>query len=564
VKSSATGSLSNTATVAAAAGVSDSPTGNNTATDTDTITLSSDLVVGKTGPASAFKLNAISYTVVVTNNGPSDVTGASVTDTMPAGLSGVTWTCTATGAGSCGAASGSGNISTTVDLPAGQKATFTVSATVSASAPGSITNTATASAPAGTTDPGGNNSSSVTTTVNNRLVRLTYTGVASAQYSDPAYLRATLMDVTDPSNPMAVPNKTITFALGGQTFTAITDATGTAATGTMAGDRLNQPAAAAAKTVATSFGGDTLYAAGNDSDPYTVNLENANVTDIQPTAVAISSTTDNNNDGKIDSLTINLTVKEPGETPTSFLSSSLPSGIGLANAKPITVTLSSVSNGSVAGTCSATNTTYVVGSNDTATASCNILNVPVDVYQVDATITGDYFTGTGVGALDVYNPALGFATGGGWFKLDDGTRMNFGFTAKYLKSGQIQGSVLTIFHHADGNYIIKSNALGNLAVSQVTTTTPSYWIATLTGKATYAIPSGTLYCGVNKCGGYTFTMYAEDRAEPGAGVDKYWFQLKDPNTGQVVAQGSLPSAATGGAAASAVTIVGGNIQIPHN
>jgi hypothetical protein len=308
-----------------------------------------------------------------------------------------------------------------------------------------------------------------------------------------------------------------------------------------------------------------VYAVGSDSDPYAVNLENAAVTDLQPTAVAISSTTDANNDGKIDSLTINMIVKEPGESPTSYLSYSLPSGAGLANAKPITVTLNSVSNGSAAGTCNATNTTYVVSSPDTATASCTMLNVPVDVYEVDATIGGSYFTGGGASALDVYNPALGFATGGGWFTLGDGTRVNFGFTAKYLKSGQIQGSVLTIFHRPDGNYIVKSNALGNLAVSQVTTTTPSYWTATLTGKATYSIPSGTLYCGTNKCGGYTFTMYAEDRAEPGAGVDKYWFQLKDPNTGLVVAQGSVPSPnTTGGAAANASTITGGNVQIPHN
>jgi hypothetical protein len=48
-------------------------------------------------------------------------------------------------------------------------------------------------------------------------------------------------------------------------------------------------------------------------------------------------------------------------------------------------------------------------------------------------------------------------------------------------------------------------------------------------------------------------MYAEDRAEPGAGADKYSFQLKDPNTGL---HGSCRANATGGAAANAITIVG--------
>ena len=44
------------------------------------------------------------YTITVTNPlGPSDAIGATVTDTFPATLTGVTWTCTGTGGGTCAA-----------------------------------------------------------------------------------------------------------------------------------------------------------------------------------------------------------------------------------------------------------------------------------------------------------------------------------------------------------------------------------------------------------------------------------------------------------------------------
>ncbi len=104
------------------------------------------------------------YTIVVSNAGPDAVSGARVTDNMPAALTGVTWTCAP--ALSCGAASGSGNIATTVSLTSGGSASFTVSATVSTTATGSVVNTATVAAPAGTTDPvAGNNSATDTNTV---------------------------------------------------------------------------------------------------------------------------------------------------------------------------------------------------------------------------------------------------------------------------------------------------------------------------------------------------------------------------------------------------------------
>src|SRR5262249_50295862 len=55
--------------------------------------------------------------------------------------------------GICGAASGAGPIATTVDLPAGASATFIATGTVTPAAIGTLTNSASVSPPADTTDP---------------------------------------------------------------------------------------------------------------------------------------------------------------------------------------------------------------------------------------------------------------------------------------------------------------------------------------------------------------------------------------------------------------------------
>ena len=103
----------------------------------------------------------LQYMITVSNAGPAPVALASVTDNIPASLTAVTWTCSAPGGSSCGAATGTGSIATTVNLQVNASATFTVNATVSASAVGTVSNTATVTPPAGTSDPNpGNNTAS--------------------------------------------------------------------------------------------------------------------------------------------------------------------------------------------------------------------------------------------------------------------------------------------------------------------------------------------------------------------------------------------------------------------
>jgi uncharacterized repeat protein (TIGR01451 family) len=164
ISAAATGTLSNTATVTAPGGVTDPTPANNAATDTDTLGALADLGVTKTdGQSSYYPGQSLSYAIVVTNAGPIAVTGATVADTLPADLTSASWTCIATAGSACGAASGSGNIATTVDLLPGGAATFTLTATASPTALGSISNTATVALTAGPIDPDPANNSATDT-----------------------------------------------------------------------------------------------------------------------------------------------------------------------------------------------------------------------------------------------------------------------------------------------------------------------------------------------------------------------------------------------------------------
>ena len=82
----ATGALSNTATIAASG--ADSTPGNNSATDGDTVLApEADLGISKDGPTEVTVGNSISYTLEVANNGPSAAANTMLVDPTPMGLS---------------------------------------------------------------------------------------------------------------------------------------------------------------------------------------------------------------------------------------------------------------------------------------------------------------------------------------------------------------------------------------------------------------------------------------------------------------------------------------------
>lgn len=126
-----------------------------------------DLAITKDdGVASVNAGGSVTYTITASNAGPDAVTGATVADTFPAACTSMNWTCVGAGGGTC-TAGGSGNISDSVNLPSGGSVTYTATCAVSSGASGSLANTATVTAPGGTTDPTpGNNSATDTDTIN--------------------------------------------------------------------------------------------------------------------------------------------------------------------------------------------------------------------------------------------------------------------------------------------------------------------------------------------------------------------------------------------------------------
>ncbi len=106
----------------------------------------------------------VTYTISISNSGPSYVRGATIVDVLPADLVGESWTCSATGGASC-AASGTGDINQQVDLPAGGVLNYTVSAAFGLDAHGPVSNSATVTPPVGTSDPDLTDNSATDTTV---------------------------------------------------------------------------------------------------------------------------------------------------------------------------------------------------------------------------------------------------------------------------------------------------------------------------------------------------------------------------------------------------------------
>jgi LPXTG-site transpeptidase (sortase) family protein len=110
------------------------------------------------------------YTVTVTNNGPIDVSGLTVSDARPSQITSWTWACTSSSPDSnpatyaCTAdATNPATFTDSLDLPVGASVTYTVTATIDAAATGDLVNTATVTPPAGTGDLDSNDNSDTDT-----------------------------------------------------------------------------------------------------------------------------------------------------------------------------------------------------------------------------------------------------------------------------------------------------------------------------------------------------------------------------------------------------------------
>ena len=154
IRPDATGTLANTAQLEAPDGVSDPDPSNDTASDVDTVlTPIADLRLSKDdGVEAATPGGALTYTLVLVNDGPSDSPATPLVDPLPAGLT-CTWDCVASGGATCPATLPAGILSTTVDLPAGSQATLSAECTLADDLVDALVNTASASPPPGVVDP---------------------------------------------------------------------------------------------------------------------------------------------------------------------------------------------------------------------------------------------------------------------------------------------------------------------------------------------------------------------------------------------------------------------------
>jgi uncharacterized repeat protein (TIGR01451 family)/gliding motility-associated-like protein len=173
-------SFSNTATI------TPSETGNNSVssnTVTTTVTKTSDLRISKSGTASTVAGQPVSYTISVTNAGPSDVTGAQVTDAIPASILNPVWSVTSSGTAAANINNGTGDVSLLATIKANgtDALLITINGTLDPSFAGtSVTNTATVMPPAGVTDPTPATSTVITNTTRSANVRIVKSGPADA------------------------------------------------------------------------------------------------------------------------------------------------------------------------------------------------------------------------------------------------------------------------------------------------------------------------------------------------------------------------------------------------
>jgi hypothetical protein len=220
---------------------------------------------------------------------------------------------------------------------------------------------------------------------------------------------------------------------------------------------------------------------------------------------------------------------------------------------------------------------------------CLYDEVPVNTYEILAEVDGltdttIFYSGFDEGVLVIFDPSLGFVTGGGWFywpgtcdEIEEGVcdpngyagdKTNFGFNMKYNKPRKnVQGQILLMRHTAidDENYKVKSNNLTNdgLAIGDGEDADGAYGWAAFSGKSNFRPP------GEDSAGNHPFLVYIEDHGEQGCNqdpVDEFWIEVKDPD-GNVVLEVNGPDSDPAGEDSATdgddEPIECGNIFVPH-
>ncbi len=371
-----TGNLVNTATVNPPSGTTDPNPGNNSATDTNTPALQADLSITKTDGSATYTPGVgVTYTVVVSNSGPSNAVGATVVDNAPAGTTITSWSASFAG-GATGTAAGAGNINQTVNIPVGGSITYTINVSVPAGQAGNLVNTATVNPPSGTTDPNpGNNSATDTNTPAPQAdLSITKTDGSSTYTPGVGVTYTVVVSNTGPSN--AVGATVVDNAPAGTTITSWTASFAGGATGTAAG------AGNISQTVNIPVGGSITYTinvsvpagqAGNLVNTATVNPPSG-TTDPNP---GNNSATDTNTPAPQADLSITKTDGSSTYTPgVGVTYTVVVSNTGPSNAVGATV----VDNAPAGTTITSWSASFAGGASGTAAGAGNIsqtVNIPV-------------------------------------------------------------------------------------------------------------------------------------------------------------------------------------------
>ncbi len=361
VNASTTTNLDNTATVTG--NQPDPNPGNNSSRQPTIVITRADLEILKSDdvdPVVAGEL--LTYTLRITNHGPSDATGVTVNDPLPSGTSFVSLT-TTQGTASVSNGSLSGNVG---NLANGASATITVTVRVAASTTTALNNTATVTGNQTDQNPG-NNSDSEPTQVIPRIDL----SIDKRDDVDPVTAGRLLtytLDVTNrgPSNATGV---TVSDPLpAGVTFVSATTTQGTvfATNGVLTGNLGGlAPSATASLAVVVSVNSNTIgtinniaTATGNETD---TNLTNNS--DSEPTLVV----------AEVD-LAITKGVSSPGPIAfgQSFTYTLLVMNIGPSDATGVTV-VDDLPSGLILESATTTRGTV---SNSNGTITANLGNLP--------------------------------------------------------------------------------------------------------------------------------------------------------------------------------------------
>ena len=235
----------------------------------------------------------------------------------------------------------------------------------------------------------------------------------------------------------------------------------------------------------------------------------------------------------------------------------------------------------------------------TGTATCSVTGLKENVYTVKAQLlpNGGYQDVAASAVVNVVDPGTGFTTGGGWIEgKTPGTRSNFGYTAKFLKNGGVQGNSVFIYRTQDDlgggkaiatvtttsgtttvsapgglreyNFIVKSNSMSSLSQKCSTTTGATPCWATIVG--------GSNVKAVDRLTGIEYTLSAgaignqqqfqldvTDNGEPGASSSTTpdGYAIKVSTSNGLYYQVGTARTSLDPANGTQVPLKGGNIQV---